>query len=117
MNFGNIFQEYSQSNQTNRRMTSAKLQFLWIVATTFITMAFVGNLKSILVKKTYEPKTSSLREIIASDKRVFVYEGNGLFMESFNQEDIARDIWNQALKTNGTYPMTGYVITVIKPQQ
>ncbi len=94
-------------------MVSAKLQFLWIVMTTFITMAFVGNLKSIMVKKTYEPKTSSFREIIDKDMRVFIYEGLGHFMESYDTEDIAKIIWNQALKTNGTYK-AGYV-RVITP--
>ncbi len=108
MNFGNIFQEFGQTRQADSDRASAKLQLLWIFATFFLTMAFVGNLKSILVKKTYEPETSSIREIIDKDMRVFIYEGVVGFL-GLLEDKVTIDILSQARKTNGIYK-TGYVI-------
>ncbi len=106
MTFGNIFQEYHQNTLKNRRRTSTKLQFVWVVATSFICMGFVGNLKSILVRKQYEPKTSSFEEIVEKDMRVFIAKDleSVLELNSFNSP-IDKRLLCQARKTEGIYTL------------
>ncbi len=69
MTFGVIFHE----NHLSKKITSLKgLAFMWLVFTMFLTMAFVGNLKSSLVRKTYQKRTLTLDQLFEEDKVIYI---------------------------------------------
>ncbi len=101
--FGNIFQEYNHFKVPaliSKRY--AALQFIWVLATTLMTMAFVGNLKSTLVKKSYESKTRTLIEMIDKDMTVNIPLMTAQYLE-VDPIELNKRILCQAKKTNGVY--------------
>ncbi len=104
INFGAIFQDYDKRVFQDKDRTSTKLYFLWIVATFFLTMGFVGNIKAILVKKEYEPRTSTLYEMVDKDMAVYFPAGfEMIFQMNSRYSELNRRILCQARKTEGIY--------------
>ncbi len=89
---------------------STYFRFLWIAATTFITMAFVGNLKSTLVRQEFKPKTQTLSEMVDKDMPIHISNLKNMYMlkmEKINtNSSINKRILCQAHKTNGVFPVT-----------
>ncbi len=83
MTYGVVFQEYHQSDSF--RGSSLRKQFihiLWILATVLLTTSYVGNLKSHLIKKTYQQKTKTLNEMIDKDMPVHINIGFYHYLDS-----------------------------------
>ncbi len=100
--FGNIFQEYNKMGLTTRSRRAKKLHFVWILGTTFLTMAFVGNLKSTLVRKSYHPRTQSAAEVVDKDMLLTMPNSMEMFLEMDQSEStINKRFLCQARKTNG----------------
>ncbi len=55
---------------SNKSWVFDNTRLLWVVVSMFLSMAFVGNLKSSLIRHTYMEKTQTLDEMI--DKDMFV---------------------------------------------
>ncbi len=85
MCYGIIFQEYHQSRMNNKGRLITLVTFMWVAATTFLSMAFTGNLKSSLVRKNYEERTMTLNEIV--DKDLTIHMSNT--MENYLDSDIS----------------------------
>ncbi len=99
--FGNMFQEYNNRKQMmTKGKKSIKLHFMWIIATTFLSMAFVGNLKSALVQKNYESRTFTVSEMIDKDMNIFVPDTFIMFLENDSSDSsINKRILCQIKKT------------------
>ncbi len=83
---------------------SKALQFLWVLATAFISMAFVGNLKSTLVKKSYEPKTQTLNEMIDKDMPVFITIAKAMYLErDYTNSPLNKRLLCQVKKTKEAF--------------
>ncbi len=67
MSYGIIFQEYSLSGSKKKTSRFVQLRMAWVILTMFVTMAFVGNLKTSLVKKNFEKRTMTRNEMIDKD--------------------------------------------------
>ncbi len=69
MTFGIIFQEFGLGDRriTHKPSQYVALRMMWVVLSMLLTMTFVGNLKSSLVKKSYEERTMTLEEVIDKD--------------------------------------------------
>ncbi len=80
--------------------TSTKLHIMWIIATTFLSMAFVGNLKSALVQKNYDSRTFTVYEMIDKGMHIFVPDTFVMFLENDSSESsINKRILCQIKKT------------------
>ncbi len=67
MTFGIIFQEYFLGRLNEKTSRFIQLRLTWVVLTMFLTMTFVGNLKSSLVRKNFEKRTMTRDEMIDKD--------------------------------------------------
>ncbi len=67
MAFGIIFQEYFFGKLNVKASRFIQLRLTWVVLTMFLTMTFVGNLKSSLVRKNFEKRTMTRAEMIDKD--------------------------------------------------
>ncbi len=102
--FGAIFQEYDKTLFGARDRTSAKLYFLWTASSFFLVMGYIGNIKAILVKKEYEPRTSTLYEMVDKDMAVHVPTGfEMIFQKNSRYSTLNRRILCQARRTEGIY--------------
>ncbi len=91
---------------------STYLQFLWVLSTMFITMAFVGNLKSTLVRKSYEARTMTLNEMIDKEMPVHIPNTKAGYLEMDQSNSILnKRILCQAKRTNGVF-VVGYACTI-----
>ncbi len=85
---------------------STKITVLWVTATMFLSMGFVGNLKSILVRKDFEPVTATIDEIVDKDMRVFFADTFETLLDSpVHNSVVARRLLCQARKTDGIFKM------------
>ncbi len=65
-------------------------------------MAFVGNLKSALVRKAYNPVTPSLNALVDKDMLVAITDTLDMYLEQdYSNSTIYKRILCQARKTNG----------------
>ncbi len=67
--YGIIFQEFYEDGR-KKRLTYKLVRILWVLTSLFLTMAFLANLKSSLMKKQYEQRTLTLNEMIDKDMRI-----------------------------------------------
>ncbi len=98
MTYGIVFCEYyhhkKMHKSSNKSWVFDNTRLLWVVASMFLSMAFVGNLKSSLIRHTYKEKTQTLDEMIDKDmfvimSKVFVdYIKNSASGNAFNQRLI-----------------------------
>ncbi len=103
INFGNMFQEYDMTFD-KRKEASGKLHLLWVFITMILSMSFVGNLKSILMKKDFEPMASTKAEIVDMDMKILVRYGMEPILEMYaSVNDIDNRLLCQARKSNGFY--------------
>ncbi len=93
MCFGNMFQEYNKKLIMGTGKTSTKLHIMWVVATTFLSMAFVGNLKSALVRSKYESRTLTVSEMIDKDMALFM----AITMDMYLENDYTNSIINKRI--------------------
>ncbi len=69
-----------------------------------LSMSFVGNFKSILMKKDFEPTTSTKEEIVEKDMRILLPTDLEVVMEMYSMENkIDKRILQQTRKTNGFF--------------
>ncbi len=102
ISFGNIFQEYNKKQVKTSNVPAKNLHFVWVLATTFLSMAFVGNLKSALVRNGFEPRTQSLSEMVDKDTLIIMPEALENYLEMDDSDSlINKRILCQARKTNG----------------
>ncbi len=101
--FGNMFQEYNKKYMKSAGKKSTKLHIVWIVATTFLSMAFVGNLKSALVQKKYESRTLTVTEMLDKDMLLFMPDTMEMFLENdYTNSSINKRILYQSRKTRSS---------------
>lgn len=79
--FGIMFQEYEVGKYKRASVRFSQLRVLWIVLTMFLTMAFVGNLKSSLVRKELEQRTMTFDEMV--DKDMYIHT-NSILMQWYD---------------------------------
>ncbi len=108
LTYGIIFQEYNyKEHYANKKNISTQFRFLWITVTTFITMAFIGNLKSTLVRQEFMPRTQTLNEMVDKDMPIHVPNVKSMYMENLEKNhlnsSINKRILCQAYKTDGIY--------------
>ncbi len=104
MAYGNIFQEYNQKKPTQQGKIYITVSFMWVVATMVLSMSFVGNLKSILMKKDFETTTATREEIVDKDMRILMPKEMEAIMEAYsNHNNIDERILCQTRKTKGFY--------------
>lgn len=85
---------------------STTLRLLWILSTTFIVMAFLGNLKSSLVRKTFEDRTMTLYELFYKDMTVYMTRTFADYLgATISQNDISARLLNQAKRKNSIVPL------------
>ncbi len=82
--YGVLFQEYF-FNDKLRGITS-RVMILWVTSAFVLSSAFMANLKSSLINKTYEDKTNTLNEIVDKDMIVHMSRSAADYMET-NGED------------------------------
>ncbi len=69
-----------------------------------LSMSFVGNLKSILMKKEFEPMAKTKTEIVEMNMRILMRYGMEPTVELYaNNNHIDKMLLCQAKKTNGFY--------------
>ncbi len=90
-----MFQEYHPTGLDNRKFIFAKVRFMWIVLTMFISMAFVGNLKSSLVKKNFEKRLMTMTEMVEKD---LVLHTSTATLDFYDDPNIASRPLYQRLK-------------------
>ncbi len=106
MTYGVLFQEYHQCDDSDKSKLSTKFRLLWIISSVFIVMAFLGNLKSSLVRKSYEKRTMTLYEMVDKDMTISItstfadYLGATITQTDFNSRMLA-----QAKKKNSIFPI------------
>ncbi len=110
MIYGIVFQEFGDKDHyANKNNISTQFRFLWIVVTTFVTMAFVGNLKSTLVRQEFKPTTQTLNEMVDKDMPIHVPNVKAMYMENLEKDNsnssINKRILCQAYKTDGVFPV------------
>ncbi len=102
--FGSIFQEFSDTTFIDRRLTSTKLNLIWVIVTMLLSMSFVGNLKAILMRKEFEDVPTTKAEVIDRDMRLLMTRGMEQVLELYALEsDMDKRILCQTRKTNGFY--------------
>ncbi len=97
MSYGIVFCEY-HSHQHRYKSSSKTLLFhnirlVWIIASMFLSMAFVGNLKSSLIRRTYTEKTQTLDEMIDKDMFVMINK----VLSGFLKNSASTNAFNQRL--------------------
>ncbi len=103
--FGNIFQEYSLMS-ANWKQLSTKLNVLWVIVTMLLSMSFVGNLKSTLMRKDFESVAKTKEEVVDKDMKILMSKGMEPLLEGFSVEsDIDKRILCQIRKTNGFFEL------------
>ncbi len=67
--FGILFQEYYETKNTKNKKSSvfSAHRMVWVVASTLLVMAFIGNLKTSLVVNNYYDQTNEIEEIFDKD--------------------------------------------------
>ncbi len=112
MTFGIIFQECQMGDRKVTYMPRqyVVLRMMWVILSMLLTMTFVGNLKSSLVKKSYEKRTMTLEEVI--DKDITVHTSTAA-MAYYDQPQaqlnpITKRLKCQAQKKDSIY-VTGLV--------
>ncbi len=112
LTYGVIFQEYYANHKL--RGISKIVGILWVISSLIITSAFVANLKSSLINKTYEDKTKTLDEVV--DKDMFVHMDKVFYDYLRTQGDVIPindRLLCQAKKYN-TVKMDGYDNNTVK---
>ncbi len=110
MIYGIMFQEFGyKDHYANKSKMSTQFRFLWIAVTSFITMAFVGNLKSTLVRQEFGPRTQTLNEMIDKDMLIHVPNVHIMYTESLEKHNsnpnLNKRILCQAYKKDGVFPI------------
>ncbi len=119
MTYAIVFCEFYHHSKihksSNKSWVFDNTRLLWVVVSMFLSMAFVGNLKSSLIRHTYTEKTQTLNEMIDKDmhvimSRVFMdYVKNSASGNAFNQRLI-----NHVEKKGSTVPDASvYILTII----
>ncbi len=68
MMFGILFQEYYETKHMKKGKTMLRAhRMVWVVASTLLVMAFIGNLKTSLVVNNYYGQTLTIEEIFEKD--------------------------------------------------
>ncbi len=105
--YGIMFQEYFSLRYLNQPRSYQSLRMIWVVATVFLSMAFLANLKSSLMKTQFNKRTMTLNEIVDKDMRVI----SSATFTSFLEDSKTNSLINQRLlcqikKHNTTYVKT-----------
>ncbi len=78
MVFGILFQEYYERKRTKSdKLVFTTLRMVWVIASTLLVMAFIGNLKSSLVVNNYYDQTNAIQGIF--DKDLTLHTSPALF--------------------------------------
>ncbi len=109
MTYGIVFQEYYQSDSfrgSSRR--KRLLRIIWVFATVLLTASYAGNLKSHLIKKTYEQRTQTMNEMIDKDMPVHLSKGFFTYLDSTKHlSKLSTRLTCQASKDKSKlYPIT-----------
>ncbi len=111
MTFGVCFQEYFASKKKHNKPFSI-LKMTWVAATFFLTMAFSGNLKSSLTRRTYKEPTKTMNEIVDKDMIIHtakVFHDYLLSPSGQSRPEVMRRVLCQARKKNFFF-QNGYLL-------
>ncbi len=108
LTYGVLFQEYEECKKHDDKIKrSTLLGLFWNLSTMFIVMAFLGNLKSSLVRKKYEDRTMTLYEMFEKDMAVYITKTFSEYLGStITENDLSARILNQAEKKDSIVPLT-----------
>ncbi len=84
MTFGIMFQEFHMSTKKKYSLNFLTLRMVWIVGSLFISMAFLANLKSSLMKRHFEKRTMTLEEMVDKDMTIHSSDIFTSYLESPN---------------------------------
>ncbi len=106
MTYGVLFQEYHQCKNADQNKLSTRFRLMWIISSMFIVMAFLGNLKSSLVRKTFEERTMTLNEMIDKDMTVHITSTFADYLgATITQHDLNARLLKQARKKGSIFPI------------
>ncbi len=109
MTYGIVFQEfYEPDSFKGSNLRKRLLRMIWVFATVLLTASYAGNLKSNLIKKTYEPKTQTMNEMIDKDMPVHLSKGFFNYLDSTKHlSKLSTRLTCQASKDKSKlYPIT-----------
>ncbi len=105
MAYGIIFQEYHLDSSLKKSVKFVQIHMSWVILTTLLTMAFMGNLKSSLIYKGYERRTMNISEIVDKD---MIVHGSAPIVDWWRTpmgqlSPINKRLFCQVEKTNSTF--------------
>ncbi len=105
MTYGIVFQEFSLGERKGKINIFVLLRMTWVFATMLLTMAFLSNLKSSLVKKNFEKRTETFDEIMEKDMLIHTPQITMNFYKSLgdNIDVISKKVMLQAEKKKSIY--------------
>ncbi len=72
MAYGIMFQEFEEKKFIKKNASYIVLRILWVTTTMLISMTFMANLKSSLMKKNFEERTMTKEEMVDKDMTIHV---------------------------------------------
>ncbi len=98
-----IFGEYHGKCMKHSRQWQL-IRFLWIVTCMFVTMAFMGTLKSTFIRQDFQKRTETLNEMVDKDTKIHVPIASFEYLKRVSMFSvISKRIADQVNKTDGVF--------------